>query len=372
MNLHAKQGIIGLLTVLMLSASGCGPNTTKQQAATPPNVNVIGGHGPSSDGGVSILNASQEPGSLPIMKHNGVSYVAGNDLANILQLNTNWDASRGVYQLGDFDAAYELKVDSTEALVDEDKVLLKEAPILYNSLVYIPVTALDELFKEYTSFVITEQEVRVNAAVDTVTGSINDPEEPNTGAELDFVDDPDDPFKGEEPAPEHTNDAEAAMAPIFNEKNRLSAMMFPSNPPEAVPAALKNININGMIAKAKRYLGVKYLFGAPPYPKSNKFDCSTYTRYIFGRYGINLARTARAQALKGTAVSRSKLRKGDLLFFYVPGRFRTNKTVGHVAMYIGNSRMIHASPEPENGVQITNINKNYWKQTFVKAKRIAY
>ena len=38
----------------------------------------------------------------------------------------------------------------------------------------------------------------------------------------------------------------------------------------------------------------------------------------------------------GTFVSRKSLRKGDLMFFYVPGRFKTNKTVGHVGIYIGN------------------------------------
>ncbi len=60
------------------------------------------------------------------------------------------------------------------------------------------------------------------------------------------------------------------------------------------------------------------------------------------------------------------------MFFYVPGRFKTNKTVGHVGIYIGNMQMLNASPKPKNGVQITNINKPYWKTTFLRAKRIAY
>src|SRR5690606_7597956 len=130
--------------------------------------------------------------------------------------------------------------------------------------------------------------------------------------------------------------------------------------PDAEPV-LKNINMNAMLRTAKRYLGVKYKFGAKPYPQSKRFDCSTFTQYVYGKYGVSLPRTARAQTRKGTAVSRKNLRKGDLMYFYVPGRFKKQKTIGHVGIYIGNQKMIHASPQPKNGVQITNINKPYWK-----------
>jgi len=61
-----------------------------------------------------------------------------------------------------------------------------------------------------------------------------------------------------------------------------------------------------------------------------------------------------------------------LMFYYVPGRFKSNKVVGHVGIYMGNQRMIHASPEPKNGVQISSIDKAYWKMTFLRAKRVAY
>jgi hypothetical protein len=54
----------------------------------------------------------------------------------------------------------------------------------------------------------------------------------------------------------------------------------------------------------------------------------------------------------------------------VPGRFKTDKIVGHVGIYMGNNQMIHASPKPKDGVQITNINQPYWKKTFLSAKRL--
>jgi cell wall-associated NlpC family hydrolase len=136
----------------------------------------------------------------------------------------------------------------------------------------------------------------------------------------------------------------------------------------AIPV-LKNVDTDKLVETANRYLGVKYLFGADPYPQSGKFDCSTFTQYVFGKYGISLPRTARAQARDGSSVSRKMLRKGDLMFYYVPGRFKSNKTIGHVGIYMGNNKMIHASPAPDNGVQISNINHEYWKKTFLQAKR---
>jgi cell wall-associated NlpC family hydrolase len=370
MKLPVKYGIIGLLTVCITFAGGCSPQTVQQQSSGQPRVNAVDG---GAAGGVTMLNATQ-PASVPIMKQAGVDYVAGNDLAKVLQFNTKWEADRGVYQIGDFDAAYELKVDSTDAVVDEDTIHLAQAPILHNSLVYLPVSMLSDLFKDYMTFEVSENEVKINPSAEKVAGPVDGPEEPNTGGEFDFMDDPDDPFKGEAPAAEEADKAPISF--LSSEHSRLAAAVMSTDPEDsiqAVPAAaMKNVDVNKLLAKAKSYMGVKYLFGAPPYPQSSKFDCSTFTRYIYGRFGIQLGRTARAQSVKGTAVSRKQLRKGDLLFFYVPGRFRTNKTVGHVAIYLGNSQIVHSSPKPKDGVQITNINKAYWKETFLKAKRLVY
>jgi peptidoglycan endopeptidase LytE len=41
--------------------------------------------------------------------------------------------------------------------------------------------------------------------------------------------------------------------------------------------------------------GTPYQFGAAPYPRSRRFDCSSYMQYIFGRHGIRLPRNSRAQ-----------------------------------------------------------------------------
>jgi hypothetical protein len=45
------------------------------------------------------------------------------------------------------------------------------------------------------------------------------------------------------------------------------------------------------------------------------FDCSGFTYFTYGTMGIEIPRVAREQFKKGTPIPRSKLQKGDLVFF---------------------------------------------------------
>ncbi|SFM19790.1 Cell wall-associated hydrolase, NlpC family [Paenibacillus sp. 1_12] len=368
MKLPVKYVMISVLAVCLTTAgSGCSPNKVQQQSVADSKLKILNRGGV---GGANSLSAD-DSAHLPITIYDGISYVTGNDLAQALQLHSKWEADRNIYQLGDFDAAYELKIGSNDVQVDEGTIRIAQPPILHNSVVYVPVSALSPLFASYTNFIVTDKEVKIDPSTVNTTQPIDGPEDTSSGGDADFMDDPNDPFKGDQRASDQKEKTIASFAHNIGSARLNDPISELSH--SAIPAAnLKNVDVNQLIAKAESYIGVKYLFGAPPYPQSAKFDCSTFTRYIYGRYGIPLGRTARAQAAEGTSVSRKQLRKGDLLFFYVPGRFRSNKTVGHVAIYMGNNRVIHASPSPENGVQITNIDKPYWKETFLEAKRFVY
>lgn len=135
---------------------------------------------------------------------------------------------------------------------------------------------------------------------------------------------------------------------------------------EAAPA-VSRAKANRIISHGKKFLGVKYVFGART-GRTNAFDCSSYTQYLYGKQGIRIPRTARAQAKRGSYVKVANLKPGDLLFFSVPGRFRNDRTPGHVGIYMGNGRMIHAVPPR---VTITNVSKSsYWKRTYLGARRV--
>lgn len=350
-----------ILVVLTLAMpAGCAGNWRQSLGldATPPaGETEPSPTGPSAanTGQAAILPAENGEGRLPLKHANGEDYVDAGKLIETIGFKCAWENNNQVLKFGENDAAFEIRKDSTEARKEEDSIRLKTAPVVIDGALHIPVSALADLLREDVVFAKEgEQLVLLPSAEQIQLGVDQDGPLPEGNA-LDFGDDADDPYKNV------STEVETWAVPDALEDS-----------PEAIPAAaLKDINIPALIARARTYLGVKYEFGANPYADSGRFDCSSYTQYLFGKYGITLPRTARAQAKLGNSVSRSSLRVGDLLYFYVPGRFKTNNTVGHVGIYIGNGNMIHSSPLPEDGVQITNIDKAYWKETFLYAKRIA-
>lgn len=122
-------------------------------------------------------------------------------------------------------------------------------------------------------------------------------------------------------------------------------------------------NADSLIQYAKQFLGVPYEFGAEPYENSRTFDCSSFTRHVFKRYGVDLPRLAKDQGKTGTRVSRDQLQKGDLIFFTVPGRFESDAIPGHVGIYIGDGKFIHTWGDP--GVQISNLDTGYWSDVIL-------
>lgn len=76
-------------------------------------------------------------------------------------------------------------------------------------------------------------------------------------------------------------------------------------------------------------------------------DCSGFTMRILGKYGISLPHSSRAQPSYGTKISASEAKPGDL-FFYGGGR-----SISHVAIYIGNGQIVHASNK-RDGIKVSN------------------
>lgn len=120
-----------------------------------------------------------------------------------------------------------------------------------------------------------------------------------------------------------------------------------------------------IVAYAKKYLGYDYVLGGTS-PKIG-FDCSGFTKYVYNHFGYTISRTSKAQAKNGKEVSKSDLQPGDLIIF----KNQSLTAIGHVGIYIGDNKIIHAS-EPGVGVVITDMNAsgyNYNKR-YVTARRI--
>ncbi len=101
---------------------------------------------------------------------------------------------------------------------------------------------------------------------------------------------------------------------------------------------------SAVIAQAKKYLGVPYVWGGTT---PSGFDCSGFTSYVFRSVGISLPRTSRAQQNVGTQVSVKNVQPGDLVFM--------GKPAYHVGIYIGGGQYIHA-PQTGDVVKIAAYN----------------
>ncbi|NOU92389.1 cell wall-associated hydrolase [Paenibacillus sp. LMG 31456] len=121
---------------------------------------------------------------------------------------------------------------------------------------------------------------------------------------------------------------------------------------------------NNVISTGKHFLGVRYQFGASS-GRTDAFDCSSFTQYVFKQNGISIPRSSRQQAGVGTAVSKSQLQAGDLIFS------DTNRdgTINHVGIYMGNGQILHTY-RVGIGVTISNFAGSTWDRTFVTARRV--
>jgi len=109
-----------------------------------------------------------------------------------------------------------------------------------------------------------------------------------------------------------------------------------------------------VVEYAKKFLGNRYVYGGTSL--TNGTDCSGFTMGVYRHFGYSLPRTSSAQRSAGTKVaSLSQAKPGDLICYS-----------GHVAIYMGNNKIIHAS-NAKDGIKISH-NASY--RNIVAIRRI--
>ncbi len=93
-----------------------------------------------------------------------------------------------------------------------------------------------------------------------------------------------------------------------------------------------------VVSYALKHVGNPYRYGGTSLTKGT--DCSGFTYSVYKNFGYNLQRTAYQQLCSTKSVKKKNLKPGDLIFYG-----RSKRSCSHVAMYIGNGKVVHASTE---------------------------
>lgn len=119
----------------------------------------------------------------------------------------------------------------------------------------------------------------------------------------------------------------------------------PSGGSDSSTSKPSNASLGRQIAdKGLEYVGNKYVLGGNSL--TNGIDCSGFVQQIHKKFGISTPRTSGAIRGGGKSVSVSNMLPGDVVCYS-----------GHVAIYIGNNKIVHASnsaPYPKGGIKTTS------------------
>ena len=106
-------------------------------------------------------------------------------------------------------------------------------------------------------------------------------------------------------------------------------------------------------------VGTPYRWGGES--PATGFDCSGLVRWAYGRVGIELPHNSYALYSEGRRVSESGMQPGDILFF---------EGLGHVGLYLGRGRMVHA-PQTGRNVEVVRLASTNYGARLIGARRVA-
>ena len=151
-----------------------------------------------------------------------------------------------------------------------------------------------------------------------------------------------------EVAAEEDSDEDNGPAPEIQAAKKLEEELAAAET-AAVEAAEATANARqNLVNYALQFVGGPYRAGGND-PRTG-VDCSGFVRYVMQHgAGISMNRSSGSQATQGHAVNSSQMQPGDLLFY------SGGSGINHVAMYIGDGKIVHASTYA-TGIKISKWN----------------
>ncbi len=118
-----------------------------------------------------------------------------------------------------------------------------------------------------------------------------------------------------------------------------------------------------VVSFAMQFVGTPYVWGGS---RPGAFDCSGYTKYVYGQFGLSLPHSAAGQYSQryGTFIDKANLQPGDIVFFANTYK----RGISHVGIYVGGGMVVQALAE---GVPLSavSMNSGYWQSKYYGAIR---
>ena len=128
---------------------------------------------------------------------------------------------------------------------------------------------------------------------------------------------------------------------------------------KARPTPMAPLSIGERAARnALEAVGIPYRWGGMS--PTTGFDCSGLVRWAYGRVGIDVPHSSYALWSTGRVVERSRMDAGDVLVF---------SGLGHVGLYLGGGRMVHA-PYTGKQVEVVQLASSNYGRRLVGVRRV--
>ena len=151
-----------------------------------------------------------------------------------------------------------------------------------------------------------------------------------------------------EVASEEVADEDNGPAPEIQAAKKLEEELAAAEEEAARAAEEAASARQNLVDYALQFVGGPYRAGGND-PRTG-VDCSGFVRYVMQHgAGISMNRSSGSQATQGHAVNSSQMQPGDLLFY------SGGSGINHVAMYIGDGKIVHASTYA-TGIKISKWN----------------
>ncbi|SEN14761.1 NlpC/P60 family protein [Paenibacillus sp. OV219] len=344
------------------------------------------GSGSGSGSGGSTVTKNNTAGSVVNLKAQGQAstiktrhweekggvWIPAERAATYMQYRFDENPKNHVASMGYADPVYTFKVGSKQAKIGDQQILLSDAPRMIDNNVCLELRSLSQLIQQPvrwdsgSSTVIIEAQKHqppTNELVNTPPGTNQfraQSTDMSTGDDNPDYDNPDN-------YDEYGNYIGGGRPGNNGNNGNNSNNGNNGNDVENGNNTADQDKVDEVISYGKRYMGVDYKFNAAAYAESRKFDCSSFIQHIFKHVGVDLPRSSRSQSTVGKYVSRKNFIPGDIVFFYTPGRYKTNNIVGHVGLYIGNNQVLQTYGNP--GVTITKLLGN-WDDRIMWGRRV--